>query len=204
MYKEYLEEITHVVSLGPNCMVAYQVRRFLLIGTSYPFDWWVTPFGGLIKTLEHLSVEDLFNENKLQIVNSGDSVSNPDYDILYHHDFDRIGPDGNLHPGASGNVHFDIQSQLAIVRKKYDHVYNNFCELNKAQNSVLFVRLSVDQDERQKLINALGRVFNHCNFSLLSISPKDNGVWSGNDLEWDGIFHENLIDSRYKKRVISL
>ncbi|MFG1212330.1 DUF1796 family putative cysteine peptidase [Xanthobacter flavus] len=41
-----------IVSLGSVCEVAYQVRRLARSERAYPFDWWVTPLGSVLKVLE--------------------------------------------------------------------------------------------------------------------------------------------------------
>jgi len=41
-----------IVSLGSVCEVAYQVRRLSRSERAYPFDWWVTPLGSVLKVLE--------------------------------------------------------------------------------------------------------------------------------------------------------
>ena len=85
MHKESLSSISHIISLGPNCMVAYQIRRFFNVSKGYPFDWWITPYDGLIKVIDFLSVDDLFCEKRIRITDDGNTVLNPDYNIFYHH-----------------------------------------------------------------------------------------------------------------------
>lgn len=41
-----------IVSLGALCEVAYQVRRLSGSDRAYPFDWWVTPLGSVMKVLD--------------------------------------------------------------------------------------------------------------------------------------------------------
>lgn len=43
--------VDRVVSLGALCEVAYQARRLSRSSRAYPFDWWDTPFVGLLRVL---------------------------------------------------------------------------------------------------------------------------------------------------------
>jgi hypothetical protein len=44
--------VDRIVSLGALCEVAYQARRLSRSGRAYPFDWWDTPFQGVLTVLE--------------------------------------------------------------------------------------------------------------------------------------------------------
>ena len=44
--------VSHIVSLGHNCQLTYQLRRYFNFATAFPFDWWVTNMRGVIDTLE--------------------------------------------------------------------------------------------------------------------------------------------------------
>jgi hypothetical protein len=197
MFKEKLTNISHVVSLGPNCMVAYQLRRYLSIEKSFPFDWWITPFDGLVKVLQKIDVIDLFNVEKVVVVKSGDSVSNPDYNILYHHDFLRVGASGNLHTGANGKIYDDILTQIPEVVSKYNHVFSNLLSLNSRGNSILFVRSHINPDQKSILVELLSNVFEFCDFSILSVEYKNNDFWHGDDFEWTKIFDNFGLNSKF-------
>ncbi|GLK82037.1 DUF1796 family putative cysteine peptidase [Ancylobacter defluvii] len=49
---EPLLVVDRIVSLGALCEVAYQTRRLSRTGRAYPFDWWDTPFHGVLTVLE--------------------------------------------------------------------------------------------------------------------------------------------------------
>lgn len=49
--------VDRVISLGALCEVAYQARRLSKSSRAYPFDWWDTPFSGLLRALETGSPE---------------------------------------------------------------------------------------------------------------------------------------------------
>ena len=43
----------NIISLGGNCSVAYQLRKFNINNISYPFDWCKLTIKNLIKVLEN-------------------------------------------------------------------------------------------------------------------------------------------------------
>lgn len=49
--------VDRIISLGALCEVAYQARRLSKSSRAYPFDWWDTPFAGLLRTFEAGSPE---------------------------------------------------------------------------------------------------------------------------------------------------
>ena len=44
--------VDRIISLGALCEVAYQARRLSKSSRAYPFDWWDTPFAGLLRALK--------------------------------------------------------------------------------------------------------------------------------------------------------
>ena len=52
------QPVMHIVSLGPRCATTYNLRRHYNFATAYPFDWWISPAGGLIQILTKLDARD--------------------------------------------------------------------------------------------------------------------------------------------------
>jgi hypothetical protein len=77
-----------VVSLGPNCRNAFNLRRFVGDETAYPFDWWITPVRSMLAMIRSDFTFDL-QSSDLSIENDGDTVLNRRLNLLHHHDFPR-------------------------------------------------------------------------------------------------------------------
>jgi hypothetical protein len=185
--------VTHIVSLGKNCMVAYQIRRFFGVEKSYPLDWWITPFDGLIKFLEFSDVNNLFDADQIAISENGQTIMNPQYGICYHHDFKREGPDNRISK--------NFIDQVGEVKEKYHHVINNLNLLDTNSNSVVFIRSINYNDDLKKLTSVLGLKFRNADFSVLSINPKIQGVgsnWQGDNKEWDEFFISHKLHDKFQ------
>lgn len=64
-WKAYLMNYDYVVSLGANCEVAHHIERYFSIKRRNPFDWWITPFNGLVDALE-TDFEHLFRDARVE------------------------------------------------------------------------------------------------------------------------------------------
>lgn len=51
------------ISLGSNCEVSYNIRRFFGFEAAYPFDWWITPLSPVPKLIESDFALELTTEN---------------------------------------------------------------------------------------------------------------------------------------------
>lgn len=56
--------VDRIISLGALCEVAYQARRLSKSSRAYPFDWWDTPFAGLLRALK-LGPQEVFNASHI-------------------------------------------------------------------------------------------------------------------------------------------
>ena len=160
--------VTHIVSLGKNCMVAYQIRRFFNLEKSFPLDWWITPFDGLIRFLEIPEVNNLFDADKLAISENGQSITNPYYGISYHHDFTREGPDHSLAK--------NFKDQINAIKEKYSYLIDKLNQLDSNSNSIVFVRSINYNDDNKKLADVLEKKFQNANFHCYHLILKRK-VW---------------------------
>jgi hypothetical protein len=46
-----MSEYTHIISLGGNCRLAYNLRRHFQFNSAYPFDWFIAPLGSVARML---------------------------------------------------------------------------------------------------------------------------------------------------------
>lgn len=86
----------HVISLGFFCSVALELERKGLRDASYPFDWLISDFQGVIKVIENRFYDflniDFFSQNKecMHI------FKNSKYNIEFYHDFTAYKPLGGI------------------------------------------------------------------------------------------------------------
>jgi hypothetical protein len=167
-----------VVSLGGNCMVALEVRKFFGIEAANLFDWWITPGDALVLLIEK-DFEGLFLRENLKIVGEGQSVANTRYGILHHHDFFRNDDTRRVEeirePEIVGNV-----NKLAYLKKRWDDLACN-------PDPVLFVRWGWEINEpllagipaepsgadAVRLIAALDRKFPQLDYRILLIDAPE-------------------------------
>jgi Putative papain-like cysteine peptidase (DUF1796) len=126
-----LPSMFRAVSLGSNCMVSYETRKYFEFDCAYPFDWWVTPAAALLDLIRH-DFWGLFDGSTLQIVGDGRSVLNTRYGLLHHHDFAR---------NEQGFVERITEWDLGCNRLKFAHIVDRWNALNQR---VLFVRYEWD------------------------------------------------------------
>ena len=66
--------VDRIVSLGALCEAAYQARRLSRSGRAYPFDWWDTPFHGVLTVLEVGAAEVFAADNIVKVPTDRDSL----------------------------------------------------------------------------------------------------------------------------------
>lgn len=124
-----------VISIGGSCEVAQQIRTFRSIDTAGLFDWWITPFDGLIEVVEN-NFEGLVDEQDISVLGNR-SVVSKQFGIVYHHDFRR---------DAQGNiVKEDISDRLVTLQQKYNALRNRFIASFSDNKNVLLVRAWLDR-----------------------------------------------------------
>lgn len=77
-----------VISLGPNCRNAFNLRRFVGDETAYPFDWWITPVRSMLAMIRPEFRFEIVRQD-LSIEQDGGTVLNRRLNLLHHHDFPR-------------------------------------------------------------------------------------------------------------------
>jgi hypothetical protein len=83
-----MRQVDLAVSIGPNCRVAWHVRRHFNFERAYPFDWWVASTYGVMTILNqnfnfHVKSEDLVELNDPQ------TIYNRKLHLIHQHDFPR-------------------------------------------------------------------------------------------------------------------
>ena len=134
--------LTHVVPLGQTCRVAYQVRTHFATATAYPFDWWLTPLGGLIRYLADPDPDRVYREEKLELrVVDGwaRTVVAPEFGVELFDEFPRQAAAGPVRAVAPG-----WQEHIAAARARHVQRLERLLSLDRPGNRVLFVRNRFD------------------------------------------------------------
>jgi hypothetical protein len=177
---------THIISLGADCTISHNIRRYFGVDSAYPFDWWVTPHHSLELFLLKPDVDYLFDVKFLRLINGGDSITNSEIGIMYHHDF---------HRGEDNLICGDIEYQIENIKNKYRYLIERFLCLNNAGNNILFLRSGFEPDEfsKERLVGLLAARFPSASFCLHWVVQPDFGDfdWRGDPCAWDEKF-ENM------------
>jgi len=131
----------HIVGLGHDCRLAYNLRRTFGFERAFPFDWWVTPLPALAAFLREPSIERLYDPRHLQpfMVEGGIfAIRNVRYDIELHHEFPR-GEDALVKP--------DWAEHIAAAKARTQFLWRRFLTLPTGSD-LLFVRAAAPAERK--------------------------------------------------------
>lgn len=133
-----IPSFTHIVPLGANCRLAYQVRTYFATWKVYPFDWWISPLDGLRRYLADPDPGRLFAAGALEemtVQGRAAAIRSREYGFQLFHEFPRR-PD----PSGATAVKAGWQSHVAAAAKKHRRLLERLLGLNRRGNVILFVR----------------------------------------------------------------
>jgi len=123
--------VDRVISLGTNCEIAFNLRRFFGVERAYPFDWWFTPLDAVAPVLASRFALGINGDN-LRAVGGRRSILNRKYRILHHHDFPRVSPNRLIAP--------DWTDTIAACRAKYAALGRRFFDdLAQSRRALFFL-----------------------------------------------------------------
>ena len=197
-----------VISIGASCQIAHQVRRLWpQQQEAYPFDWIVTPYKALLKTLGDNFAGFVCGDYLELKTNSEGKIThieNTKSGVQFYHDFP---------------CSVDFISHLVTVKKKYDFLIGRWREMIASGSNVLFIRQEcfgdisdLEVDETLDLFKQLGiagnyyLLFLHRNFGNFGKAegpnhrrttfPQPNPwTWEGADSDWDELAANSLFSS---------
>ena len=108
-----MKQYKHFISLGYFCSVALELERIGLRSTSYPFDWCISNYEGVIDAIENQFENFLNYDFLLQSDTVHEHYFNEKYKIWFFHDFDK---------------YYSLEKQLSNVRDKYLRRIERFYE----------------------------------------------------------------------------
>lgn len=166
----------HVISLGFFCSVALELERKGLRDASYPFDWLISDFQGVIKVIENRFYDflnvDFFSQNKecMHI------FKNSKYNIEFYHDFTAYKP---------------LADQIDMVKNKYTRRIKRF--YSDIKEPTLFVRYIKDYSELCWIENNMVKI----NQLLKSFCEYNDIIFVGNmELTSDKIHIYSVIKDK--------
>ena len=130
----------NIISLGYFCEVAGELEKYGLRNASFPFDWMISDFEGVISCIKN-EFKDFLNPTYLsQSCNDRTRYKNTKYNFYFFHDFDKYQP---------------LHKQLRKVTEKYKRRSERF--LKSIKSETLFVRYISDEikNENEKSIELL-------------------------------------------------
>lgn len=149
-----------VISLGFFCSVAQELERIGLRDASYPFDWLISDFGGVITAIETRFKDFLRYDYLAQMRVNPRYYINTEYGFQYYHDFNSYQP---------------LKKQLRKVKKKYKRRIKRFYKV--ISKPTLFVRYIQDDKELKWIENN----YNSIILLLKSFNSHNSIVFISND-----------------------
>ena len=117
------KQYSHYISLGHFCSVALELERIGLRSSSYPFDWLISDFKGVIESIEHEFIDFLDYDYLLQNRKIRQHYYNTKYRVYFYHDF---------------NQYNTLKEQLPKVKMKYKRRIERF--YSAIAEPTLFIR----------------------------------------------------------------
>ncbi len=130
------------ISLGGGCPMAANIERHYGQAFKSPFDWWLTPFSGLVKLLSDNDPDLVFDPQALCVAPlwGGTDVFNMRYRIHFSHHFEKD-ENRRVLAGWQGD---ELTRFRLITRRLWEY----FLELDDPDNGLLFFRLAHEDDLR--------------------------------------------------------
>lgn len=172
-----MNKFNHVISLGFFCSVALEIDKLGLREASYPFDWLISDFQGIIECMENDFCDFLNYSNLKQYTNNGRYYYDSKYKFHFYHDFSKYVP---------------LRKQITLVKEKYNRRITRF--KNNIKEPTLFIRYIENKTELKYIENnyeyiiKLLKSFNNYN-DLLLISNDD--IISSNSLKIYKVVKDN-------------
>ena len=125
-----VKKFKNVISLGYFCSVARELEKSGLRDASFPFDWLISDFKGVIQCVENGFQDFLDIKYLSQNKNDRSHYKNLKYQFYFFHDFDGFKP---------------LEDQLPEVQAKYKRREDRFFDAIK--DSTLFVRYISNEEK---------------------------------------------------------
>lgn len=138
-----MKKFEHIISLGFFCSPAMELERKGLRDSSYPFDWLISDFEGVLACLNNNFSDFLHFNNLYQSKKNKAHYLDINYKFEFFHEF---------------NEFESLESQLPDVKKKYQRRILRFFECIK--EDTLFIRYIKDQTEADYINQNFSNILN--------------------------------------------
>lgn len=125
---ETRKQYKNYISLGYFCSVAMELEKYGLRDHSYPFDWLITDFEGVVSAINNNFSDYLDYDNLYQSQKVRSTYLDQKYQFVFIHDF---------------NKYKSLDSQLDIIREKHRRRIKRFYEA--ITEPTLFIRYISDE-----------------------------------------------------------
>lgn len=179
-----------IMSLGYNCMVAYQLKRLSLRSFSGPVDWVIIDDANQLVRLLDNRFSGYMEEHNLRILGTHNgfySVLDTEYQAKSFHDFPVIGEKRVL-------------TNYREFQEKRDRRINHFMNAAAHSDSALFIRERCSYEDAINLKKSLSSlVKGTVHLLILNYTDKDHMV--ENNWKEDGICSVEVISSDTKEHI---
>ena len=125
-----MKNYSHVISLGFFCSTALELEKIGLRDSSYPFDWLITDFKGVLECIESDFDGFLQYENLSQYRRIPEHYFDKKYQFHFYHDF---------------SAYKSLDEQITFVQEKYHRRIQKF--VRNITQPTLFIRYVSNQKE---------------------------------------------------------
>lgn len=203
-----VEPFDEAVSLGFGCQVAHQLEAHGMRRWAYPFDWFHTPFEGLLSFIANKG-KGFLDSDKIHVVGvyPGDPVHLEVRDLIYgiasYHDFASSPP----------------LSDYIAVKAKIDRRVKRFFDLLNTKKRVLFVSQYLTKVQIEQLNVTLHTLYPTLNYTLVAVGNSEEyqydwflekvenyymkdipGDWRGNTGRWTEILRKYSVKPSFFPR----
>jgi hypothetical protein len=177
------QKVDAVFSLGTNCEVSYNVRKYYNVERAGLLDWFIAPFFGVLWLIEHdfrIVGPDFANELEHVVADGTESILHAPSGILLHHAFSR---------DEKNAIVQNWRDEIPGVAEKYQFLGERMhADLQKSKRPALFLNrsgwhsaLAPEMDARGRelsiypsIISAFARHYPHAEpiFALMNPAPE--------------------------------
>jgi hypothetical protein len=163
-----MNEYKHYISLGYFCSVAMELEKYGLRDASYPFDWLITDFEGVMDAISNHFSDYLLYDNLYQNKDNRSIYFDKKYKFSYVHDF---------------NKYRSLSSQIDQVKEKYDRRIARFYE--NISEPTLFIRYIsdevCDEDNKSEELKYIENNIEEICRVIRQFNPDNEIIWIANE-----------------------
>ena len=179
---------TQIISLGPRCATAHNLRRYFNFRSTFPFDWWITPEESIVKLLRNFDIDFVYSSAELLRANSDGTVIHKSLDIGLHHEFPR------QRSLETPLIVEDFLSYIEIPKQRTLYLFQKMFKLNVSGERLLFVREKLSNSDIEDCLNVVFSVADWCLTSVEGPPGNDLHGWSGDPKIWDEVLASLAVE----------